>query len=126
MSPPINPIPSQKLPRALPFTALASIICGVLGVLALSLDFTTLGTIAIALAALGLVFVFVGAITVSLSHAKTQRGLKDLCFGACPNCSYRLDGLSNSGSCPECGTAYTRVSLRDRHGRKMEREGSEP
>ncbi len=45
-------------------------------------------------------------------------------YRVCWNCGYHLRGLAESGSCPECGDAYTGPTLREKWGGAHDRHPS--
>lgn len=45
-------------------------------------------------------------------YSRNQRSLIAAHLRICPICRYRLEGMSEAGLCPECGTAYAPVGLK--------------
>ena len=69
--------------------------------------------IAIAVFLLGLGVATLAGICVHLRMRKLRRDLAQGNWFMCLRCGYSLDGLSHDGSCPECGTSYTRSAVMD-------------
>ncbi len=44
-------------------------------------------------------------------HARARRNLREGGYKCCPQCGYDLRTLADDGACPECGSAYTPLSL---------------
>ena len=45
-------------------------------------------------------------------HARARRNLREGGYKCCPQCGYDLRTLADEGACPECGSAYSPLSLR--------------